>query len=256
MTCSRVLAATGQSTARNHNHVCNVDGRSRDGCSAELCSWPGLAGCGHDAPTDARRRPTAAAGRAGHGRAARAPDGRADRRGHRHAAGLGAGDRRLQAERAGSIKVHHDIGDRVKPGEPSVELDPVDARLGVQQAESRYLGELVKLGITKEQAEEFVKKYGISEELLDRPGSRRRHRQGPRPSSRSGSPARKPSRHLTRQRALTQRGAGTPQELEDAENDWRTAAAALRRTPCSTARTVIANAIAVQGRLEPGRADA
>src|SRR4029077_785288 len=37
------------------------------------------------------------------------------------------------------VKVHHDIGDRVKPGEPLVELDPVDARLGVQQAESRYL---------------------------------------------------------------------------------------------------------------------
>ena len=54
----------------------------------------------------------------------------------------------------------------VKPGEPLVELDPVDARLGVQQAESKYLGELVKLGITRQQAEDFVKKYGISEELL------------------------------------------------------------------------------------------
>ena len=64
------------------------------------------------------------------------------------------------------VKVHHDIGDRVKPGEPLVELDPVDAKLGVQQAESRYLGELVKLGITKRQAEEIVEKYGISEELL------------------------------------------------------------------------------------------
>ena len=64
------------------------------------------------------------------------------------------------------VKVHHDIGDRVKPGEPLVELDPVDAKLGVQQAESRYLGELVKLGITRRQAEEIVEKYGISEELL------------------------------------------------------------------------------------------
>ena len=64
------------------------------------------------------------------------------------------------------VKVHHDIGDRVQPGEPLVELDPVDAKLGVQQAESRYLGELVKLGITRRQAEEIVAKYGISEELL------------------------------------------------------------------------------------------
>ncbi len=64
------------------------------------------------------------------------------------------------------IKVHHDIGDRVKPGDPLVDLDPVDAKLGVQQAESKYLGELVKLGITRREAEEFVEKYGISEELL------------------------------------------------------------------------------------------
>ena len=54
------------------------------------------------------------------------------------------------------VKVHHDMGDRVQPGEPLVELDSVDAKLGVEQAESKYLGELVKLGITKRQAEEFV----------------------------------------------------------------------------------------------------
>ncbi len=73
----------------------------------------------------------------------------------------------LGTKRTGRVlKVHHDIGDRVQPGEPLVDLDPVDARLGVQQAESKYLGELVKLGITKQQAEDFVKKYGISEELL------------------------------------------------------------------------------------------
>ena len=74
-----------------------------------------------------------------------------------------------------------------------VELDPVDARLGVQQAESKYLGELVKLGITKQQAEDFVKKYGISEELLIGPGGRRRDRQVPVGRLRSGSPASEPS---------------------------------------------------------------
>ena len=56
----------------------------------------------------------------------------------------------LGSKRSGRVvKVHHDIGDRAQPGEPLVELDPVDARLGVQQAESKYLGELIKLGITK-----------------------------------------------------------------------------------------------------------
>ena len=42
---------------------------------------------------------------------------------------------------------------------------------------------------------------------------------------------------------MTQRGAGTPQELEDAETDWRTAAASYDDA-VQVARTVIANAVA------------
>ena len=53
----------------------------------------------------------------------------------------------------------------------------------------------------------------------------------------------KAQQHLSRQRALTQRGAGTPQELEDAETDWKTAAANYDDA-VQSARTVIANAIA------------
>ena len=122
------------------------------------------------------------------------------------------------------VKVHHDIGDRVKPGEPLVDLDPVDANLGVQQAESKYLGELVKLGITKQQAEEFVKKYGISEELLI--GKVADDAIAKVPAVVQKQVARdKAQQHLARQRALTQRAAGTPQELEDAETDLKTAVA-------------------------------
>ena len=73
----------------------------------------------------------------------------------------------LGSKRSGRVtRVYHDIGDRVPPGEPLVELDPVDARLEVQQAESKYLGELIKLGITERQAEDFVRKYGFSEQLV------------------------------------------------------------------------------------------
>jgi membrane fusion protein (multidrug efflux system) len=140
------------------------------------------------------------------------------------------------------VKVHHDIGDRVEPGEPLVDLDPVDARLGVQQAESRYLGELVKLGITKRQAEEIVAKYGISEELLI--GQVADDAIAKVPSVIQKRVAReRAQQHLTRQRALTQRGAGTPQELEDADTDWRTADANYDDA-VQAARTVIANAIA------------
>ena len=64
------------------------------------------------------------------------------------------------------IKVHQDMGDRVEPGAPLVDLEPIDAKLAVEEAETKYLGALVKLGITKRQAEEFVETYGISEELL------------------------------------------------------------------------------------------
>ena len=149
----------------------------------------------------------------------------------------------LGSKRSGRVvKVYHDIGDRVQPGEPLVELDPVDARLGVQQAESKYLGELVKLGITKQQAEDFVKKYGISEELLI--GQVADDAIAKSPAVVQKHVAReKAQQHLTRQRALTQRGAGTPQELEDAETDWRTAAASYDDA-VQVARTVIANAIA------------
>ena len=149
----------------------------------------------------------------------------------------------LGSKRSGRvIKVYHDIGDRAKPGEPLIELDPVDARLGVQQAESRYLGELIKLGITKEQAEEFVKKYGISEELLI--GAVADDAIAKVPAVIHKRLAReKTLQHLTRQRALTQRGAGTPQELDDAENDWQSADANYADA-VQTARTVIANAVA------------
>ena len=140
------------------------------------------------------------------------------------------------------VKVHHDIGDRVKPGDPLVDLDPVDAKLGVQQAESKYLGELVKLGITRRQAEEFVEKYGISEELLI--GQVADEAIAKVPAVVQKRVAReKAEQHLTRQRALTLRGAGTPQELEDADTDSRTADANYDDA-VQSARTVIANAVA------------
>ena len=54
------------------------------------------------------------------------------------------------SKRTGRVaKVLHDMGDRVRPGEPLVELETVDAKLAYDQAQSRYLGELVKLGLTR-----------------------------------------------------------------------------------------------------------
>jgi membrane fusion protein, multidrug efflux system len=142
------------------------------------------------------------------------------------------------------VKVDHDIGDRIQPGEPLVELDPVDAKLSVQQAESKYLGELVKLGITRQQAEDFVKLYGISEQLLI--GQVADEAIAKVPTVVQKRVARDKAQHnLARQRALTQRNAGSPQELDDAENELRTAVANYNDA-VQTARTVIASAIATK----------
>ncbi len=140
------------------------------------------------------------------------------------------------------MRVYHDMGDHVLPGEPLVELDATDARLGVQEAESNYLGELVKLGLTRKQAEQYVQAYGISEELLH--GQVADESIAKVPSVVQVRVAReKALQHLNRQRALTQRGAGTPQELEDAENEYRSAVA-THENAIFVARTVIATAVA------------
>jgi membrane fusion protein (multidrug efflux system) len=142
------------------------------------------------------------------------------------------------------VKVDHDIGDRIQPGDVLVELDPVDAKLSVQQAESKYLGELIKLGITRQQAEDFVKMYGISEQLLI--GQVADESIAKVPAVVQKRIARDKAQHnLARQRALTQRGAGTPQELDDAENEVRTAVANYNDA-VQTARTVIASAVATK----------
>lgn len=156
------------------------------------------------------------------------------------------------SKRAGRVsKILHDMGDRVAPGEPLVELDPVDARLAVQQAESRYLGELVKLGISQQQADDFVGKYGVSETIL-------RGDQADRfikavPGVVQMQVARDKARtNLTRQRQLTSRDAGTLQDLQNVENDYQAAEAALDNA-IVTARTVIASALASRVALDQAK---
>lgn len=140
------------------------------------------------------------------------------------------------------IKVHHDMGDRVEPGEPLVELEPIDARLAMDEAESRYLGALVKLGVTRKQAEESVRTYGISEELLNSRVTDDAIARTPGVVEKKIARD-KAHQNLARQRTLTQRGAGTAQEQEDAENDFRTAVAS-HENAVLTARTIITDAYA------------
>ncbi len=146
------------------------------------------------------------------------------------------------------IKVHQDMGDRVVPGAPLVDLEPIDARLAVEEAETKYLGALVKLGITKRQAEEFVQTYGISEELLYNRVTAEAITRLPAVIEKQVA-REKAAQHLSRQRALTQRSAGTPQELEDAENESRTAVAAYENA-IGAARTIIADTVSFKVALD------
>jgi membrane fusion protein (multidrug efflux system) len=149
------------------------------------------------------------------------------------------------------VKVLHDIGDHVAPGEPLVELDPVDADLEIHQAESKYLGELVKLGITRDQAELFLKRFGISEKLLRGEEADRLVLETPAVIEKRVALERA-RQNLARERQLNARGAGTAQDLQNTENDLRAAEAAYENA-IVTARTVIANAVAARVALDVAR---
>ncbi|MGZ5996173.1 MAG: efflux RND transporter periplasmic adaptor subunit [Isosphaeraceae bacterium] len=149
----------------------------------------------------------------------------------------------IGSKRTGRVsKVLHDMGDHVRPGEPLVELEAVDAKFAYDQAQSKYLGELVKLGITEQQAQRFIEQYGISEELI-------RGKQAEEAIDRVPAVIQvlvskeKALHNLNRQRALSKKGASTVQELEDYENEYRSASAAYENAR-ATARNVIASAVA------------
>lgn len=146
------------------------------------------------------------------------------------------------------LRYFHDIGDKVNPGEPLVELDPVDGKLAVLQAESRYLGELVKLGVTRQQAESFLAKHGFTERVLRGEEADKLIREVPAVVQ-AFVMADKAQQNLTRQRRLISRNAGTDQELQNFENDSK-AADAQRDNAVLSARTVIANALSSKVSLD------
>jgi membrane fusion protein, multidrug efflux system len=130
-------------------------------------------------------------------------------------------------------RVRHDIGDRVKPGEVLVELETVDAKLAVDQAERQFHAELAKLGLKELPAKDFdvdqVPSVAQARVALERA-----------------------RQNLSRQRSLTARGAGTTQELQNAENDVFSNEAALANAQVM-ARSTLANAQALRVALDVAR---
>jgi len=53
------------------------------------------------------------------------------------------------------LRVHHDVSDRIAPGELLIEIDPTDLQLSAAQSESNLQVELAKLGLVKPVGAEF-----------------------------------------------------------------------------------------------------
>jgi multidrug efflux pump subunit AcrA (membrane-fusion protein) len=135
------------------------------------------------------------------------------------------------AKRTGRVvKVFHDMGDRVKPGEHLVELETVDADLSIEQSRKKLLAELAKLGLSDLPPKDFdVSKVPtvVQAKLeLDRA-----------------------KLNLSRERSLTHKGAGTYQDFQNAENDELAAEAKLDNA-ILTARSNLASAQAAKVALD------
>ena len=114
------------------------------------------------------------------------------------------------------VRIHHDIGDRVRPGEVLVECEREDAELAVSQAEKQLLADLAKLGMSVMTTvpRELPDLGKIDVNAL--------------PSVVEASVALERTRNnLTRERNLMGKGAGTMQDLQNVENDVRGAEARL-----------------------------
>ncbi len=147
----------------------------------------------------------------------------------------------LGAKKGGRVlRVLHDMGDHVRPGEPLIELEAIDAKLAFSQARSKYLAELVRLGITEEQAESALKHFGLTENLLLGQETTDLIEKAPA-IVQANVAVKKAANNLNRLRRLHDRGAGTAEELQNTENDLD-AAKAARDFAVSTARNIIATA--------------
>lgn len=139
------------------------------------------------------------------------------------------------------VRIHHDIGDRVRPGEVLVDCEREDAELAVSQAEKQLLADLAKLGMSVMTA--------VPKELPDLG----KVDVNALPSVVEASVALERARNnLTRERNLMGKGAGTLQDLQNVENDVRSAEARLANAILG-ARSSIAAALGTKVMLDMRR---
>ncbi len=137
----------------------------------------------------------------------------------------------IGAKRAGRVlKVLHDMGDKIAPGERLIEIEAIDADLSVLRAERMLQADLAKLGLKDLPGREFdpnkVPAVVQAQVALERA-----------------------QLDLNRQRNLVSRNAGTQQDLQNAENAEQGQAAALENAVL-TARSTLATALADKASLD------
>ena len=128
------------------------------------------------------------------------------------------------------VKVLHDIGDRVRPGEPIVLLDTVDADLAVVQSERRFQAELAKLGLKETPTGEFDA-ASVPSVVKAKVALERVHQ------------------NLARERTLIKRNAGGLQDYQNTENDQKAAEASLADAILAVQST-LASALAAKATLD------
>ncbi|MES1213689.1 MAG: efflux RND transporter periplasmic adaptor subunit [Singulisphaera sp.] len=143
-------------------------------------------------------------------------------------------DVKVGAEKSGRvIKVLHDVGDRVKPGEPLVELEAVNADLAIRQAEQRLISELAKLGLHELPTGDFdvnrLPAVVQAQVAVDRA-----------------------ERKFAREQQLAEKRVNTIESFQDAEFDLRDKKAALDNALLS-ARATLAAAMASKVELDVAR---
>lgn len=140
----------------------------------------------------------------------------------------------LASKRSGRVvKVHHDMGDAVPPGELLVELETRDAELALLQAERRLAADLTELGLAEVPGANFD--VGMVPSVV-----------------RARLALERAERNLNRARELSRKRAINPEEYENTLNDFQTAEAALAEATLR-AQTTLANARVSQAAVEVAR---
>jgi len=116
-------------------------------------------------------------------------------------------------------RIHHEVGDRVKPGELLVELDPMNYRLAVNEATQALQLELARLGLKEMPPEEFDVTKLPSVVRADRLVENARRR-------------------LARVESLIGRKVATEEDFDQARTDFQVAQATLEQTIDETEATI------------------